>query len=276
MSQAKENPVVAAFLLPGSPLPMVHPDNPPWGRLAAAMTRVGERLEAAQPDTVLIYSTQWIAVLDQLWLTRERLQGIHVDENWHEYGDLPFDIRIDTELAAAAVTATRDAGIKAKGVDYDGFPVDTGTIVAANYLNAERKRPLVVTANNVYHDWDRTRLLGRIAVDAARSLGRTIAVVGVGGLSGTFFRHTIDVGEDRIAAEDEDRWNRKVLGLMEAGDVEKLVSECPRYVKEARVDMGFKHFAFILGALGDAFQGARLHAYEPLYGAGGAVVEFQI
>lgn len=266
--------VVAAFLVPGSPLPMVHPDNPPWGRLADAMTRAGEHLEEAQPDTVVIYSTQWIAVLDQLWLTRERLEGVHVDENWHEYGDLPFDIRIDTELASAGVAATGEAGIKAKGVDYDGFPVDTGTIVAANFLNPGGRRPLVVTANNVYHDWERTQLLGRIAVDTARGLDRKIAVVGVGGLSGSFFRRAIDVTDDRIATETEDAWNRKILGLMETGDVDTLLAECPRYAQEARVDMGFKHLAFLLGALGDTFSGARVHAYEPLYGAGGAVVEF--
>jgi 2-aminophenol/2-amino-5-chlorophenol 1,6-dioxygenase alpha subunit len=32
--------------------------------------------------------------------------------------------------------------------------------------------------------------------------------------------------------------------------------------------------AFVLGALGNRFESATVHAYEPLYGAGGAVVEF--
>ena len=72
---------------------MVKRDNPGWGALADAMEAAGERLRASKPDAILLYSTQWLAVLDELWQTRERSTGIHVDENWHEYGDLPFDIR---------------------------------------------------------------------------------------------------------------------------------------------------------------------------------------
>ena len=50
----------------------------------------------------------------------------------------------------------------------------------------------------------------------------------------------------------------------------------PDYAGAARVDMGFKHFAFILGAIGGNFNGATVHAYGPLYGSGGAVVEFDL
>ena len=124
--------VVSAFLVPGSPLPLVKRDNPCWGELASAMEAAGERLRASKPDAVLLYSTQWLAVLDELWQTRERSTGVHVDENWHEYGDLPFDIRADHELAEACVAAVTSAVVRSKEVDYDQFPIDTGTIVAAN------------------------------------------------------------------------------------------------------------------------------------------------
>ena len=268
--------VVAAFLVPGSPLPYVRRDNPPWGRLAAAMEQAGRSLEASGADSIVVYSTQWIAVLDQLWQTRPRVQGIHVDENWHEYGDLKFDFRTDVPLANACIAATAASGIKTKGVNYDAFPVDTGTIVANHYLNPGSRRPLVIAANNVYHDWQRTMDLGAIANRCAARLGRRIAVIGVGGLSGSFFRHAIDEKKDHIATEMEDRWNRRMLGLMEQGDLATLSEECPRFAQEARVDMGFKHFAFVLGALGGRFEGATVHGYEPLYGNGGAVVEFQL
>lgn len=268
--------VVAAFLVPGSPLPFVRRDNPPWGRLAAAMEQAGAALEAAGAETIVIYSTQWIAVLDQLWQARPRVQGVHVDENWHEYGDLTFDFRTDMPLAEACIAATAAAGIKAKGVNYDAFPVDTGTIVANRFLNSGSRLPLVIAANNVYHDWQRTTALGAIAARESGRLKRRVAVVGVGGLSGSFFRHGIKEGEDRIASDSEDRWNRRILGLMEKGDVAALLKECPRYAGEAKVDMGFKHFAFALGALGARFRAATIHGYEPLYGTGGAVVQFHV
>lgn len=267
--------VVAAFLIPGSPLPYVHRANPPWGALASALEAAGTALTRAAPDTLVVYSTQWFAVLDQLWLTRPHMHGVHVDENWHEYGELPFDIHIDTELANAVAAATPAIGVRSKGVDYDGFPLDTGTIVAANFLNGA-KCPLVVASNNLYHDWTLTQALGRTAAEQARALGRRIAVIGVGGLSGSFFRGSIDIAQDHIASAEEDAWNRRMLALMERGAVEEFLELRPQYAKEAKVDMGFKHCAFVMGAIDAKFSGAVIHGYGPLYGAGGAVVEFQL
>ena len=172
--------IVAALLVPGSPLPQVARDNPPWGALADALEAAGAALAKAAPDTLVIYSTQWLAVLDELWLTRARMQGEHVDDNWHEYGALPYDIRIDTQLTQAIVAATPAVGVRSKGVDYDGFPLDTGTIVASNFLNPDGRAALAVAANNLYHDWQTTEQLGRVAAQQAQALGRRIAVVGVG------------------------------------------------------------------------------------------------
>jgi 2-aminophenol/2-amino-5-chlorophenol 1,6-dioxygenase alpha subunit len=268
--------IVSAFLIPGSPLPYVQRDNPPWGKIADSLDIAGKALLASAPDTIVIYSTQWVAVLDQLWQTRARLQDVHVDENWHEYGDLPFDITIDTELAEAAVKACNAAGIKSRGVNYDKFPIDTGTIIATNFLNSENKLPLLITANNLYHDWQMTERLGQIAATEADKLNRKVAVVGVGGLSGSFERHDINIAQDKISSDTEDQWNQKILSLMEQGDVEALLTACPDYASEAKVDMGFKHFAFILGAIGGNFSAATGHGYGPLYGVGAAVVEFKL
>lgn len=268
--------VVAAFLVPGSPLPLLRPENPPWGRIAAGYQRAGRALAQARPDTIVLYSTQWLAVLDQLWQARPRVTGLHVDENWYDYGDLPFDIRIDTEMTAGCLAASAKAGITAKPVDYDGFPIDSGTITANRFLNGDGRVPLVLTANNIYHDWAATERLGRLAADVAHDRQRRIAVVGVGGLSGAMFRQAIDIREDRFVTPDDDRWNRRILELLERGDVGGVKAEAPRFAAEARADMGFKHLAFILGALGGRFYGARVHAYGPVYGSGAAVVEFKL
>jgi 2-aminophenol/2-amino-5-chlorophenol 1,6-dioxygenase alpha subunit len=268
--------IVSAFLLPGSPLPYVQPSNPPWGRLADAMGAAGDALLASKPDTIVVYSTAWHAVLDQLWQTRPALKGVHVDENWHEYGDLPFDIHIDTEFANEAVNAANTAGIKSKGVDYDQFPIDTGTIVASNFVNPDNSLPLIIASNNLYHDWDMTETLGQLSAQVAMKLDRRIAVLVVGGLSGSIFRHSIDITKDQIAEKEEDAWNKKMLALIEEKKMEEFYSTCPQYAQEAKVDMGFKHMAFLKGAVGDQLTGGIVHAYEPIYGSGAAVVEFLV
>ena len=270
-------PVVSAFLVPGSPLPRLKPEALAWGRLAAAMQRAGRALEASRPDAVLLYSTQWLAVLDQQWLTRRRSGGIHVDENWYEFGDLPYDIHADTELAHACVAGSPRVGVHARGVNYDGFPIDTGTIVACSLLGmGGPERPLVVASNNLYHGGDTTEKLGALAAACADEQGKRVAVVGVGGLSGSLFRTEIDPRNDRIASSEDDKWNQRVLQLLESGDVGQLRRVLPDFAKEARADMGFKHFHWVLGALKGRFAGARVHGYGPVYGSGAAVVEFTL
>ena len=268
--------VVSAFIVPSSPLPFVQRDNPPWGAIADAMDKAGESLVASDPDTIVVYSTQWFAVLDQLWQAKPHLTGVHVDENWHEYGELPFDIHIDTDLTGACVNATEAAGIKTKGVNYDQFPIDTGTIVAANFLNPGNERPLAIAANNLYHDGEKTEILGRIAREAADTLDKKIAVVAIGGLSGSFYRHTIDIEDDKIVSKEEDVWNQRILNLLEKGDLDGLKEAWPTYATEAKADFGFKHLSFVLGALGGKLGGATVHGYGPLYGTGAAVIEFDV
>ena len=270
-------PVVSAFLVPGSPLPKLKPEVLPWGRLAAACQRAGRALVASRPDAVLVYSTQWLAVLDQQWLTRRRSQGIHVDENWYEFGDLPYDVHADTELAHACIAGSARLGVHSRGVNYDAFPLDTGTIVASDLLEiGSAERPLVVASNNLYHDGATTEKLGALAAACADEQGKRVAVVGVGGLSGSLFRTEIDIRGDRIATPDDDKWNQRVLQLIESGDVAQLRSVLPEFCAQARADMGFKHFHWILGALKGRFGGARVHAYGPTYGSGAAVVEFTL
>ncbi len=266
--------VVSAFLVPGSPLPYVRRDNKPWGKIAAGMQAAGEALVASKPHVILLYSTQWIAVLDQLWQTRPRVAGLHVDENWHEYGTLPYDLKIDTKLAHACVAATSKIGVKSKAVNYDSFPIDTGTIVAANFLNPGGKIPMVLASNNLYHDFALTQKLGRTAVAQASKQRKRVGVVGVGIFSGAFFRGVIDIAKDKIVAPKYDRWNKKILNLMTSGDVKGLYAALPDFAIQGKADMGFKHAAWVLGALGGRFKSANVHAYGPLYGSGGAVVEF--
>jgi 2-aminophenol/2-amino-5-chlorophenol 1,6-dioxygenase alpha subunit len=134
--------------------------------------------------------------------------------------------------------------------------------------------PLVIAANNVYHDWQTTQKLAATAVACADTLGRRVALVAVGGLSGSIIREEIDLARDRIASKADDAWNRRMLDLIVAGNAKALAETCPKYAQEARVDMGFKHLAWILGGLGGRYSAARVHAYGPTYGSGAAIIEF--
>jgi 2-aminophenol/2-amino-5-chlorophenol 1,6-dioxygenase alpha subunit len=268
-------PIVSAFLMPGNPLPFLRQDNPPWSPLAAASKAAGEALRASEPDVLLIYSTQWLAVLDELWQARAHSTGLHVDENWYDYGDLQMDLRADVDLAHACIKAAGEAGIRSRAVDYEDFPIDTGTVVTNAFLNPDGRIPAVVAANNLYHDFARTETLGRIAAEQAHLQGKRAAVIAVGGLSASYFDKDIDIAEDRIVSEQDDAANKALLGAMEAGGADALRTHLAGYTKSVKSDMGLKHLGWLLGGIGD-YRRAIVHGYGPTYGAGAAVVEFQL
>lgn len=264
-------PAAVAFLVPATPLPVLCPGEEPYRALRTALDLVSARLAESRPDVLLVYSTRWIAVLDALWQTRARLEGVHVDDVWHEHGDLPHDIRIDTELASSCVEATNALGLRAKGVDYDAFPVDTGTVVATGLAPDV---PAVMCANNIYHSAETTEALGALAMRAAEEQGKTAAVLAVGGLSADHHNEDIPLAEDRVSVPEHDELNRRLLDLLAAGDEAALRAFLPDYAERARGDGHMKHVSWLLGATG-GFEGATVHAYGPDYGAGAAVVELE-
>jgi 2-aminophenol/2-amino-5-chlorophenol 1,6-dioxygenase alpha subunit len=266
--------IVSAFLMPGNPLPFLQRANPPWGIIADGAVRAAAALAASKPDVLLIYSTQWIAVLDQLWQTRPHSTGLHVDENWYEYGELMMDVRADVDLAQACIAAATAAGIRSKAVDYDQFPIDSGTIVANGFLNPDARIQVVIAANNLYHDFAGTEQLGRIAAEQAALQGKRAAVIAVGGMSASYFDHDIDIAGDRIVNDATDAANRALLEAMTQGS-DALRAGLPAYNAATKGDMGLKHLGWLLGATG-GFEGATVHAYGATYGAGAAVVEFHL
>lgn len=267
--------IVSAFLMPGNPLPFLKPDNPPWKILADAALTAGKNLRASKPDVLLMYSTQWIAVLDELWQTRPHSTGRHVDENWYDYGDMQMNLRADVALANACISAATAAGIKSRAVDYKDFPIDSGTITANGFLNPDGNIPAVIASNNLYHDFDRTVAIGRIAAEQAALQNKRAAVIVIGGLSGSYFDHVIDIAQDQVVHADDDRANRAFLEVLCKSGGQALRNYLSDYAEAVKADMGMKHLGFLLGAVGD-FCGATTHGYGATYGAGAAVVEFHL
>ena len=269
--------ILGAFLVPGTPLPHLCPEQEKWRGIREAMNRMGDRIRELSPDVVLVYSTQWFAVLDELWLTRSVSEGVHVDENWHEFGELEYKIHSDTELAQSCIDAANNAGLKSRGVDYDSFPLDTGLIVSCNALGVGSSEiPIVSASNNLYHDASTTKKLAAIAVQRAEKSEKNVVLLGIGGLSASVFTTVIDPGDDKIVDDEEDSWNQKLLEAVASGDLHFLEETMESFNKSVRSDMGLKHLSWVLGGLGDQYKGGKVHSYSPVYGSGAAVIEFKL
>jgi 2-aminophenol/2-amino-5-chlorophenol 1,6-dioxygenase alpha subunit len=231
--------VVSAFLVPAQSAP----------GFAAAFEMAADALVRSQPDVLLVFTTRWQSEGDLQWLTPSE--------------HAPNGFQIDSELAQACIAGTRAIGI------------ESSRVMAIAEIDPESLQlnkagvPIVIAANNPGHDFNVTERIGGLAAAVAERLKRRVAVIGVGGLS-----MPTDAGE--ALSDDDDQWNQKILNLIVQGDIYALRCELKEFTAQARADNGFKHFGWVLGALGGVFTGATLHAYGACGAGGGAVLEFQL
>jgi 2-aminophenol/2-amino-5-chlorophenol 1,6-dioxygenase alpha subunit len=271
-----EGKLVKAYILPGLPHLVFGEKVGRWAGLRRAFQAAGKAIRDAKPDVVMIFSTQWISVLGHLFQALPNPKGVHVDENWHHLGEIPFDFRVDVDLAHKAVEAAGSKGLQARAVNYEGFPVDTGTLVVAHFLGGGQSIPLAGVSCNIYAGREDEFTLGRTTAEALRQTGRRAVVVACTGLSGHFFTQEIEPEKDRLSTDEDDQWNRKMLDRMAQGKNAEAVEAAGEFAGATGADMGFKAFYWLMGALGTTSVPGKVLAYGPIWGTGAAVVEYDL
>lgn len=268
--------VVLALVVPAHPHPLLCPEqNPGWARLRAAYEEARELLEASEAEIMLIYSTLWPSIIGHQFQAQEEPEWVHVDDDFHHLGSMPYKFLIDAEFAETWKQAAQSRGLEGRTVAYHGFPIDTGSVVALSLLNPDNRIPAAICSSNVYANRSETIVLGKATHDAIRSSGKKAAVIVVTSLSNRMFTEPIQPHEDRIHSLKDDEWNRKLLEFLADGRIED-VSQLSRQIHEQiRVQkvVAFKPMWWLAGVTGqhNNFTG-EVHAYEPIHGAGCAVV----
>ena len=188
---------------------------------------------------------------------------------------MPYEFSIDVDFANSMKDAAVARGLYARTVAYDGFPIDTGSVVALSLLNPENRIPAVILSSNMYANRSETIVLGKAARDTLHSQGKKAVVVVVSSLSNRMFTEHIDPSEDRIHSQKDDDWNQKILEFFADGRLEDL-SQLSRDIHgQIRVQkvVAYKPAWFMASTMGqhNNYDGDVL-AYEPLHGSGGAVI----
>jgi len=269
-------PVKLGLVVPGLPQPLLVPErNEGWGRVRAAFGRAREELMAARPDVLVIYSTMWPSIVGHQIQADPRPAWVHVDEQFHDLGSIPYEFEMDAEFAIGWREAAVARGLNSRTVAYHGFPIDTGSIVALKLLTPGNEIPACIVSSNIYADRAESIVLGKAARDTLESQGKTAAAVVVMSLSNRLFTEFIDPKDDRIHSEKDDEWNRKLLEFLGDGrleDVAQLSREIHRQIRVQKV-VNFKPMWWLSAFMGqhNRYEG-EVHAYEAIHGAGAAVV----
>jgi 2-aminophenol/2-amino-5-chlorophenol 1,6-dioxygenase subunit alpha len=265
--------VVGAAMVPGMPHLLAAEPAQSWKLLAEAAREAGRSLRAADPDAFVVLSTQWFTVLGHQFQVDPNPRGGHVDENWYayDYGTLDYDLRVDVELAEGWAAQAEAMGFQARRTRYDGFPIDTGTVVAGRLVDPDRTRPIALVSCNLYAAAEDLGRIAQAAVRAAEALGRRVAFVAVSGLSSGLIQRWIEPGQDRFEDAGHDAWNRRVLDLLVAGRLEEVMALREQYAREAKADSQLRALAFLAGS-GACDGQATVLEYGPVWGTGAAVV----
>ncbi len=266
--------VVAGFVVPGYPHPLLVPEsNPGYQRLRGAFDAVAAEIAALKPDLLLLYSTQWLSVIGHQVQADPEPTWTHVDQEWHELGSIPYKFRVDSAFGEDYVAAGRSRGLEMRTVAYEGFPVDTGSIVALKLLNPDNAIPASIVSCNMYADRAETVVLGKAALDAIRDSGKRVVAVAVTALSNRVHSSVIPFADDRIHSQKDDEWNRKYLEILEEGRLEDAAQLARTFHAQASGDQKMKAIWWLNTLMGqtNALAG-NLHGYEAVYGTGAAVV----
>ena len=268
-------PLHKAYIVPGQPHPLLAPEkNRGWASLKSSYEAVGREIESSGAELILVYSTQWFSVIGHLMQVDPNPKWVLVDQNWYEFGEIPYEFRIDPEFGTLYCALAKEAGLQAATVNYHGFPMDTGTVVALKLLNPHNVVPASVVSCNIYAERDETRALGRLAREAIDRSGKKTIAVCVTNLSNRYEVAEIDPAKDVISSAKDDEWNRKIVEMLGEGRLEDVSQVVREFAREANADMGFKAIWWLAALMGEnnRYDG-RVLDYQPVWGTGAAIVE---
>ena len=128
--------VLFGIYCPPHPHPLLAPDlNDGYKNLRNAYDNLRDKIQASGADIILIYSTTWPSIVGHQIQAHPEPEWTHVDDDFHYLGSMPYKFNIDTEFAHAYRDAAESRGLHSRTVAYDGFPIDTGSVVALSLLN---------------------------------------------------------------------------------------------------------------------------------------------
>ncbi len=267
--------ITNGFIVPGQPHIYLASDrNPGWASLRENYSRLARVIEESEAEYLLLYSTQWYSVIGHLFQVDPHPKWLLVDQNWYEYGEIPYEFAIDAEFGKLYSETAKQLGLQTSTVNYHGFPIDTGTVVALKSLNPDNRIPASIVSCNIYAERDETRLLGRAAREAIDRYGKKAAIVCVTNLSNRYETREIDPAHDRISSAKDDEWNRKILEILGEGRLEDTAQVAREFAREANADMGFKAIWWMAAVMGEnnLYEG-KVWDYQPVWGTGAALVQ---
>lgn len=269
--------ILKSYLVPGLPHLLLKPEKKEeWKKIRKALDKVKSEIEELQPDVLIIYSSYWASIIGHQIQAKEHIKWTLVDEEWHSLGSIPYEIKSDVSFAQKLSENGKSRGLLTKLTNYEGFPIDTGTVVVNSILNPNNKFKTCIVSSNIYSDRTETQVLGKAVRDTIEQTGKKAVVLVISSLSNRYRLEKMDDAPDKISSLKDNEWNLKMLEFLSQGRLEEVSQLSRQFHKEARVTkkvVNFKPFWWWAAVAGqnNNFKG-EVYDYQPIHGTGAAVV----
>ena len=271
-----EGTIVASFVVPVHPHTVLAPDqNPGWKKLREAFDQAAQTIRELDADLIVVYSTTWPSIIGHQIQSDPNPEWVMVDHDFHDLGSIPYSFNIDQDFAHAWDDANKARGLQSRCVNYKGFPIDVGSVVALTLLNPDNKIPAAIVSSNVYANRTETTVMAKACLDVVKAQGKRVVAVTAMSLSNRMFTDFIEPSEDKIHSLKDHEWNQKILEFLRQGrleDVGQLSRTIQRQIRVQKV-VAFKPMWWLSAMNGNRNDlTGNVMAYEAIHGAGGAVV----
>src|SRR5262245_49192829 len=218
--------------------------------LIDGLKQMGQALRNLRPDLLVVNSAHWVSTFNWYATLQDPHQGVCVA---HEAPDLmpgtPYERKGDVAFACAFIEELKGADIPAVPNDSPHFQWDYAALVPLLYLDPDAAVPVVQISTVHRGSMDEAVAVGRLLDRVSQATGRRVCF-----LASTALSHALERGPEKWPTPERIELDKQFIGLLERGDIPRLLEWLPSYSRDAVAEMGGMVLAVMAGAL------AALHA----------------
>ncbi|MEO8137812.1 MAG: extradiol ring-cleavage dioxygenase [Betaproteobacteria bacterium] len=252
--------------------------------LIEGFNRIRTRIDAVQPDTLLVFDTHWFTTGFHLIDGGARYQGTYLSDEmpWYLYGQA-YDYAGSPEFARLIETVAQEQGVQSKAILDAGLPRHYATI---NVVNKLCRGEAVVTVSTCQNCRPEHYLeSGRVIAEAIRRSDRRVVLLASGALSHKFNdidwvqKHPRIYHESNVSRAENIALDKEAIALMEAGRHDEILAQWDAKFRRLPWEGFGSHYLQMVGALGGhaaKAAGVRCSDYENARGTGNIDMWFDV
>lgn len=253
--------------------------------LIAGYARLRARIEAVQPDVVLIFDSHWFTTGYHLVDAGARYSGTYISDEmpWYLHG-VPYDYTGHPRLALLIEEVSREQGGYNRAIGNPALGREYATINLVKHLRLDVSGTPVVTVSSCQNcEWPHFLKSGQAIGEAIRRSGLRVVLLASGALSHKFNgidwkpSHPRIFHESNVSSPENIASDKGAIELMAQGRHDQILARWDGEYRRKPWEAFGAHYLQMLGALGGSecrAAGEPLSAYENARGTGNIHIWF--